>query len=791
MLRTLAFFTASCGLSSTLAATDVDADLTRVLRQLDARVIASEPGKSPAPDAMLEHNVISRLRASNRQSTRDWQALRNRAEWERFRDSRIVRLKRSLGTFPDPPTDLNVRVVRTATGNGYRVQNILFESRPGLFVAANLYLPDQPGPRMPGIMICHSHHAPKSEGELQALGQLWAQQGCLVLVPELLGHGERRQHPFRSSNDYRSPFRVSRQDYYFRYVLGMQLHALGDSLAGWLVWDLLRSVDFLLAQPGIDPERIILLGAVAGGGDPAAVAAAIDRRIAAVVPFNFGGPQPETRFPLPADADDSFNYAGDGSWESTRNLTASARDGFLPWMIVGSVAPRGLIYAHEFNWDRPRDPVWKRLETIYTWFDARDFLDSVAGSGSVSGKSADDTHCNNIGAMHRRGIDPVLNRWFRIAPPHEMPRDQRSAEELSCWSPELMAELNPQPLHRLAEQIGRQRIVAGFETLKDLTPNQRRKSLQETWSVILGDVAPVRNLRELLDSVASIEGVVSVTERRVVLEVEPDLVVPLLLILPKPATEDRVPVVTAFAQAGKQELLNHRAGEYAKLLTAGVGVCLVDLRGTGETAPAGDSRGRGSPSTNLSSTELMLGETMVGARLRDLRTVLAWLRRQQSVAPSRIAVWGDSCTPPISPEIDGKIPLDLAQPPVSEPLGGLLALLTGLYEPDLVAIAAHGGVDGYLSLLESPFCHFPHDALVPGAIAAGDLTAVAAACAPKPLYLAGTVDSLNHRASSARLAHSFRLTLDAYEAENAKSKLCLDSDATSPTDWLLRQLILK
>ena len=65
---------------------------------------------------------------------------------------------------------------------------------------------------------------------------------------------------------------------------------------------------------------------------------------------------------LPEDAETSFNYAGSGGWESTRNLRLSARDGFLPWVIVGSVAPRGLIFGHEFGWDRPRDPVWKRLK---------------------------------------------------------------------------------------------------------------------------------------------------------------------------------------------------------------------------------------------------------------------------------------------------------------------------------------------------------------------------------------------------------------------------------------------
>mgnify|MGYP003341777882 CR=1 FL=1 len=56
------------------------------------------------------------------------------------------------------------------------------------------------------------------------------------------------------------------------------MHLAGESLIGWMAWDLMRGVDLLLAQKGIDPKRIILLGSVAGGGDPAAVVAALDER---------------------------------------------------------------------------------------------------------------------------------------------------------------------------------------------------------------------------------------------------------------------------------------------------------------------------------------------------------------------------------------------------------------------------------------------------------------------------------------------------------------------------------
>ncbi len=85
---------------------------------------------------------------------------------------------------------------------------------------------------MPGILICHSHHNPKTQSELQDMGVVWARAGCYVLVMDQLGHGERRQHPFRTSADYDESFKVSRQDYYFRYNVGIQLHLIGESLIG-------------------------------------------------------------------------------------------------------------------------------------------------------------------------------------------------------------------------------------------------------------------------------------------------------------------------------------------------------------------------------------------------------------------------------------------------------------------------------------------------------------------------------------------------------------------------------
>src|SRR6266567_5943047 len=100
--------------------------------------------------------------------------------------------------------------------------------------------------------------------------------------------------------------------------MGMQLYLAGDSLMKWMVWDLMRGIDLLTEAPYVDPKRIVMLGAVAGGGDPAAVTAALDSRIAVVLPFNFGEAGPEEHYAEgPRTYDSETADPGWGEWEST------------------------------------------------------------------------------------------------------------------------------------------------------------------------------------------------------------------------------------------------------------------------------------------------------------------------------------------------------------------------------------------------------------------------------------------------------------------------------------------
>jgi len=760
-------------------------DAADIIRNLDSTVLTKKQRKDFS--SIVRSNLRSRIQEANDWSSATWNSINNREDWERFRDAKLQALKNSLGRFPEPSEDLNVHVTRSLAGDGFQIENLIYESRAGLWVTANLYLPIRYRGSIPGIIICHSHHAPKTQGELQDIGMTWARQGCAVLVMDQLGHGERRQHPFRTTGDYEHPYRIGRQDYYFRYDTGIQLHLAGDSLMGWMVWDLMRGVDLLLERSDIDPKRIILLGAVAGGGDPTAVAGAIDSRIAGVVPFNFGGPQPETQYPLPEDVETSLNYAGSGSWESTRNLRYSAVDGFLPWVIVGSISPRSLVYAHEFSWNRERDPVWKRLNQIYGFYNESKNLSFAHGYGVLQQSSSEASHCTNIGAFHREFIHTAFQQWFNISITSEDEYSNRYKEEdLLSMTPEVEKEIEPKRLIDLLPEIAMERAAPVRKLLDDASPAVKCKLLRDQWTLLLGNLDP-NGSPNVLSINTDVVSNLNIRVDRVVLEVETGIVVPLMILLPKQEEDKQFPLVIAVSQSGKEGFLRHRANDIVDLLNGGIAVCLPDVRGTGETNSS-QSRDFRAIDSSLSSSELMLGGTMAGSRLRDLRSVLRYLSTRNDIISYRMAFWGDSFALVNPQDTNFNIPREVdTRPGHSEPIGGLLALLGALFENNIHAVYIHGGLSGFQSVLTNQFVYIPHDVVIPGVLTAGDLCDIAAVLAPRPLCLEGLVDELNRRLSLEVTRTIYKSTLENYHRMQAGDHVSIHETITSPAHWLIDQ----
>ena len=725
-------------------------ELPRALAQF-----GNEVGAERAEEARrLETDVVRRLREANHRSSEAWRGIRSLDQWRGFRETTLLKLRQSLGELPEVARPPRIVVTGTQSGEGFAIDNLLVESAPQLWMTANLYrplnmlakTPAKMRVSAPGIVICHSHHSSKTHGELQDMGMTWARSDAYVIVPDLVGYGERREHGFETPADYSGEYRLGRQDYDFRHDLAIQAQLAGASLMGYYVRDLSRCADVLLAQPGIDARRLALLGSVAGGGDPAAVAGALDERFQVVVPFNFGGPQPETRFPLPDDAEDSFAYAGSGSWELTRNLPRSAADGFLPWAIVGSIAPRKLIYAHEFAWDRQRDPVWKRLEQIYSWHRAPDGLDFTHGRGSVRGEAPESTHCTHIGVEHRRRIHAALARWFKwldVAPAKDgESQDGTSAssvseysrrvapESLRCWTESARRELPSRTLRELLRDQFQQNLDRRMQESAALAPVERAAWWRAEWKRCVGTVEPPAKLQQPQDLTSSLDDdqLPGFARKKILftgasagelknLDIDDwrllsdrDLFLSLLMIAPRSPAPS--PVVVVIAPEGRGKWLAERSEPAAQALQAGKALAIVELRGMGRTR-VGDGRDRTSGSTAVAASELMLGEPRIAAQLRELRGVIDLLRKSRHIQGDAIELWADSATPARDPNESLNAPHGVSNRPHSlYPTPALLVRSASLLDDRLRATQVTGDdIDSYLASFEQPWVYVPLEAI--------------------------------------------------------------------------------
>ncbi|MFO8014407.1 MAG: family 16 glycoside hydrolase [Phycisphaerae bacterium] len=284
----------------------------------------------------------------------------SREDWAKVRPQYVQEYYYMLGLDPMPPkTPLKATVTGTLRGNGYVVDMLHYQSRPRLYVTANLYRPADAteGERLPAVLYVCGHAGRGRNGNktaYQSHGIWFARHGYVCLVLDSLQLGE-------IAAVHHGTYREGRWWW----------HARGYTPAGVECLNGIRGIDYLAGRPDVDPDRIAVTG-ISGGGAATFWIAAADERAAAAAPVSGMADLPSyvTNRVINGHCDCMFLY-NTFQWPWTR--------------IAALVAPRPLLFVNSdadriFPMDA-NDRVINRLERVYSLYGAGDRVDAVVSMG--------------------------------------------------------------------------------------------------------------------------------------------------------------------------------------------------------------------------------------------------------------------------------------------------------------------------------------------------------------------------------------------------------------------------
>jgi cephalosporin-C deacetylase-like acetyl esterase len=193
-------------------------------------------------------------------------------EWERRRPKLHQDYLEMLGLWPMPEkTPLQAKVTGKLERDAFVVEKLHFQSRPGLYVTGNLYLPRRIEGKLPAVLYVCGHSGRGRDGNKTAFqhhGMWFATHGYVCLIIDTLQLGE---IPGIHHGTYRE------RRWWWQ--------AAGYTPAGVECWNGIRALDYLQSRPEVDPQKLAVTG-ISGGGASTLWISAADERVKVVVPVS-------------------------------------------------------------------------------------------------------------------------------------------------------------------------------------------------------------------------------------------------------------------------------------------------------------------------------------------------------------------------------------------------------------------------------------------------------------------------------------------------------------------------
>jgi len=242
----------------------------------DFRVLAPPDPEGPqiTPYLLYQTNLAWHQDALRRAR---WSEVKSETDLLHLRSELKASLLEMIGGLPTEKTDLHATITGRVPGKGFHVEKLIYQSLPGFYVTALVYVPENGAKVHPAILVA-AGHSPKGKIYYQDICERLVQRGYLVISWDPVGQGERSQ--FWDAKAKKSRYNLICAEH---AVLGNLAYLAGANLARWEVWDGIRAVDYLLTRPDVDAQRISLTGS-SGGGFQTALLGALDERIKVIIP---------------------------------------------------------------------------------------------------------------------------------------------------------------------------------------------------------------------------------------------------------------------------------------------------------------------------------------------------------------------------------------------------------------------------------------------------------------------------------------------------------------------------
>ncbi len=584
---------------------------------------------------------------------------------------------------PETRTPLNPRTTGELKRSRYRVEKLVYESRPHLFISANLYVPEGGG-TFPAVLFQSGHYwEGKAYPSYQRCCQGLVQLGFVVLAFDPMGQGERINYLDESGTHSRLSSCDSEHT-----VPGKQLILFGDSSTRFQLWDAIRSLDYLLSLPFVDAKRVASVGHSGGGTLTMLLCAADDRLAAAAVCM--GNTENIIQYPFRApgatdDAEQNFVYSGPA--------------GFDRWDLLYPFAPKPLLI-----WPSDRDFFatyspdyvengWKEFQQLKRVYEIFDRADRIAW--------ADTPLPHALAYDSRLLVYNWFSRWLK---------DEKSPVQQE-------PPVQPEPVKELwATPNG-----SVVRSLHSATPHTliKNRSVQRS-------PAPLADLLKLakqhLFSAPTVIGRVksrNINVEALEISSDPAVWLPAFLLIGE-KTSPTKPVLVVLDEREHDRLWFAPEVDQVVADDSPV-ICTAEVRGVGALIPefspgAAEYESWHQQEENYAWGSLALGKPLVGQRVTDILALVAALRTHPATSNRHIYI-----------AALGKLTVP--------------ALFAAALEPGITGLYLANGLASFENLIQTEVPRYPFANYVPGLLNHTDLPEIAGLIAPRKILLAGTIDA--------------------------------------------------